>query len=193
MVVRPDPGHRRVRRRHAGSATRPRVYGPQKGATHAQVALLTRRLDRLADQYQARTGVDVRELPGAGAAGGLAGGLAAIGAVLEPGFDVVATAAGFEDAIDGVDLVITGEGKLDATSFAGKTVGGVLEWASDAGVPHLAVIAGQVTARRATRRPSIRTCRSSRSPIACGRAARRSPAPRPSSRRRPTRRRAPRS
>ena len=90
-------------------------------------------------------GVDVRELAGAGAAGGLAGGLAAIGANLEPGFDVVADAAGLEDALDDVDLVVTGEGKLDVTSFDGKTVGGVLEWATDAGVPHIAVIAGQVT------------------------------------------------
>ena len=122
-----------------------RVFGPQKGATDAQVALLTRRLARLADEYEARTGVDVRELAGSGAAGGLAGGLAAIGAHLEPGFDVVADAAGLEDALDDVELVITGEGKLDATSFDGKTVGGVLDWASDAGVPHLAVIAGQVT------------------------------------------------
>jgi glycerate kinase len=122
-----------------------RVYGPQKGATDAQVALLSRRLERLADTYEARTGVDVRELWGSGAAGGLAGGLAAIGAELEPGFDVVADAAGLEDALDGVDLVVTGEGKLDVTSFEGKTVGGVLEWAADAGVPHVAVIAGQVT------------------------------------------------
>jgi glycerate kinase len=121
------------------------IYGPQKGATAAQVALLTRRLERLADQYESRTGVDVRTIVGAGAAGGLAGGLAAIGAQLEPGFDVVATAAGFEEALDDVDLVITGEGKLDATSFDGKTVGGVLEWASDAEVSHVAVIAGQVT------------------------------------------------
>src|SRR4029079_3325009 len=113
-------------------------FGPQKGATDAQVALLTRRLARLADQYEARTGVDVRELAGSGAAGGLAGGLAAIGATLAPGFDVVAAAAGLEDALDDVELVITGEGKLDATSFDGKTVGGVLDWASDAGVPHLA-------------------------------------------------------
>ena len=73
-------------------------------------------------------------LAGAGAAGGLAGGLAAIGAELEPGFDVVADAAGLDDALDGVDLVVTGEGKLDATSFDGKVVGGVLEWAADAGV-----------------------------------------------------------
>jgi glycerate kinase len=123
-----------------------RVFGPQKGASEAQVALLTRRLARLADEYEARTGVDVRELVGGGAAGGLAGGLAAIGAELEPGFDVVADAAGLEDALDGVDLVVTGEGKLDVTSFDGKTVGGVLDWAGDAGVPHVAVIAGQVTA-----------------------------------------------
>ena len=123
-----------------------RVYGPQKGATHAQVALLTRRLERLAEHYEQRMGVDVRGLSGSGAAGGLAGGLAALGADLAPGFEVVATASGFEDAVEDADLVITGEGKLDATSFAGKTVGGVLEWGTDAGVPHLAVVAGQVTA-----------------------------------------------
>jgi glycerate kinase len=121
-----------------------RVFGPQKGATQAQVALLTRRLARLADEYESRTGVDVRGFEGAGAAGGLAGGLAAIGADLEPGFDVVAEAAGLEDALD-VDLVITGEGKVDTTSFDGKTVGGVLAWAADVGVPHAAVIAGQIT------------------------------------------------
>jgi glycerate kinase len=122
-----------------------RVFAPQKGASDAQVALLTRRLASLAEQYEQRTGVDVRALDGAGAAGGLAGGLAAIGAELEPGFDVVASAVGLDDALEGVDLVVTGEGRLDATSFAGKVVGGVLEWAGDAGVPRVAVIAGQVT------------------------------------------------
>jgi glycerate kinase len=122
-----------------------RVFAPQKGASDAQVALLTRRLASLAEQYQQRTGVDVRALPGAGAAGGLAGGLAAIGAELEPGFEVVANAVGLDTAMEDVDLVVTGEGRLDATSFSGKVVGGVLEWAADAGVPHVAVIAGQVT------------------------------------------------
>jgi glycerate kinase len=107
--------------------------------------LLTRRLGLLADQYEQRTGVDVRVLPGSGAAGGLAGGLAAIGAELEPGFEVVAGAAGLESALEGVELVVTGEGRLDASSFDGKVVGGVVEWATDAGVPHCAVIAGQVT------------------------------------------------
>jgi len=122
------------------------VFAPQKGASAAQVALLTRRLATLADQYEQRTGVDVRSIPGAGAAGGLAGGLAAIGAELEPGFEVVAGAAGLEGALEGIELVMTGEGRLDSTSFDGKVVGGVLDWATDAGVPHAAVIAGQVTA-----------------------------------------------
>jgi glycerate kinase len=122
-----------------------RVFGPQKGASAAQVALLSRRLERLADEYAARAGVDVRELEGGGAAGGLAGGLAAIGARLEPGFEVVANAAGLDAALDGVDLVVTGEGRVDATSFAGKVVGGVLEWAADLGVPRRGVIAGYIT------------------------------------------------
>jgi glycerate kinase len=121
------------------------VYGPQKGATAAQVALLTRRLRRLAEEYERRTGVDVTEIEGSGAAGGLAGGLAALGATLEPGFDVVAQAAGLEDALEDVDLVVTGEGKLDRTSFAGKVVGGVLEWAAEEGIAHQTVIAGQAT------------------------------------------------
>jgi glycerate kinase len=122
-----------------------RVYGPQKGATDAQVALLTRRLAFLADEYLARTGVDVGSLRGAGAAGGLAGGLAALGARLEPGFEVVAEAVGLEDAFEDALLVVTGEGRLDASSLSGKVVGGVLDWAESAAVPHRAVIAGQVT------------------------------------------------
>jgi glycerate kinase len=121
------------------------VFAPQKGASAAQVALLARRLETLADEYAQRTGVDVRSLEGGGAAGGLAGGLAAIGARLEPGFDVVAQAVGLEEAMEGVDLVITGEGKLDAASFEGKVVGGVLEWAEDLGVGRRAVVTGQAT------------------------------------------------
>jgi glycerate kinase len=122
-----------------------KVYGPQKGASDAQVALLTRRLHGLADQYLSRTGVDVTTIEGAGAAGGLAGGLAAIGASLEPGFEVVAQASGFENLLADADLVVTGEGKLDATSFDGKVVGGVLGWAAEEGIAHTAVIVGQAT------------------------------------------------
>jgi glycerate kinase len=122
-----------------------RVYGPQKGASDAQIALLTRRLDRLAEHYLARTRVDVTEVEGGGAAGGLGGGLAALGARLEPGFDVVAAAVGLEEAMEGTSFVVTGEGRLDVTSLEGKVVGGVLDWAADLGVEHCAVIAGQVT------------------------------------------------
>jgi glycerate 2-kinase len=122
-----------------------RVYGPQKGATGPQVELLTRRLASVARTYVERTGRDVTELDGAGAAGGLAGGLAALGARLEPGFDVIAQAAGLEDAFDGVHLVVTGEGRTDVTSFEGKVVGGVLEWAAELGIERRAVIAGQMS------------------------------------------------
>jgi glycerate kinase len=121
------------------------VYGPQKGASDAQVSLLTRRLARLADQYRSRTGVNVESLTGGGAAGGLAGGLAAIGARLAPGFDAVAEAVGLEAALDGATLAVTGEGKLDSSSLEGKVVGGVLAWAEDLGVPGVAVIVGQAT------------------------------------------------
>ena len=122
-----------------------RVYGPQKGATEAQISLLTRRLEMLAGQYRARTGVDVTKLVGAGAAGGLAGGLAAIGAQLVPGFDAIAEAVGLERVLEGADLMLTGEGKLDDSSLAGKVVGGALAWADDLDVARVAIIAGQVT------------------------------------------------
>jgi glycerate kinase len=118
-------------------------FAPQKGATPAQVALLTRRLERLAQLYEERYGVDVRDLPGSGAAGGLAGGLAAVGATLVPGFDLVADAIGLAARIGRADLVVTAEGFLDEHSFAGGVVGGVLTLAADAGVPSL-VIAGEV-------------------------------------------------
>ena len=116
------------------------VFAPQKGATPAQVELLRRRLERLADSYLDDYGVDVRDLEGSGAAGGLAGGLAAIGAELQSGFDVVADEVELFDRIEGADLVITGEGFLDAESFDGKVVGGVCDLAAEAGVPVLAVV-----------------------------------------------------
>jgi glycerate kinase len=122
-----------------------RLYGPQKGASSAQVSLLSRRLERLAQQYESRTGVDVTELEGAGAAGGLAGGLAAIGARLAPGFDVIAEALDFGVALEHADLVVTGEGRLDTTSLEGKVVGGVVDWADEYAVPAVSVIVGQAT------------------------------------------------
>ncbi|MGH9179015.1 MAG: glycerate kinase [Acidimicrobiales bacterium] len=116
------------------------AFAPQKGATPAQVALLRRRLERLAQVYLEDYGVDVRSLRGSGAAGGLAGGLAAVGATLLPGFDFVSDAIGLPERIAGADLVVTGEGFLDEQSFAGKAVGGVVELAEEAGVPALVVV-----------------------------------------------------
>lgn len=118
-----------------------RVFAPQKGATPAQVELLTRRLQRLVGLYSDRFGVDVGQLPGAGAAGGLAGGLAALGATLVPGFDLVADVVDLASHLERADLVVTGEGTLDEQSFEGKSVGGVIAMASSAGVPVL-VVAG---------------------------------------------------
>jgi len=103
-----------------------RVFGPQKGATPEQVELLTARLDRLAGRYREEFGVDVTSLPGAGAAGGLAGGLAALGARITSGFELVAEFVGLDKKLATADLVMTGEGLLDRQSFSGKVVGGVM-------------------------------------------------------------------
>jgi glycerate kinase len=119
------------------------LFAPQKGATPAQVELLRRRLQRLAQVYLDEHGVDVLSLSGAGAAGGLAGGLAAAGATLVEGFDLVADEVGLDDVLEHADLVITGEGFVDEQSFDGKVVGGVVERAQAVGVP-VWVIAGEV-------------------------------------------------
>ena len=121
------------------------VFAPEKGATPAQVALLRRRLERLVQVYVRDYGVDVSDLPGSGAAGGLAGGLAAAGALLVPGFDAVAEVTDLRERIAVADLVVTGEAVVDAESFEGKAVGGVVELATEAGVPVL-VVAGDVVA-----------------------------------------------
>ncbi len=102
------------------------VFAPQKGADAEQVALLAARLQELAEEYRAELGVDVTSLARAGAAGGLAGGLAARGAQLCEGFATVAAAVGLDASLAAAGIVVTGEGFLDRTSLAGKVVGGVL-------------------------------------------------------------------
>src|SRR5207248_1713623 len=109
------------------------VFAPQKGATPEQVELLR---DRLA-------ALDVPDMPMAGAAGGLAGGLAALGATLVPGFDLVADRLDIDRHLSEADPVITGEGLVDATSLTGKVVGSVLAHAALADVPTI-VVAGDV-------------------------------------------------
>jgi glycerate kinase len=117
------------------------VFAPQKGASPAQVELLRRRLERLVQVYRETYGVDVSTIDGAGAAGGLAGGLCALGAELVSGFDLVAEHGELHELVEGADLVVTGEGYLDAQSFEGKVVGGVAAVAAEHGVPVL-VVAG---------------------------------------------------
>jgi glycerate kinase len=119
------------------------VFGPQKGATPRDVAFLAKRLRRLWNYYLVRFGCDVSCIPGAGAGGGLAGGLAAIGATLTSGFERVATDLGLDGALAASDLAVTGEGRFDQTSLSGKVVGGVCRRAATAGVPVLAVVGQQ--------------------------------------------------
>jgi glycerate kinase len=126
------------------------VFGPQKGASPAEVEFLRRRLERLAQVYDEEYGVAVGDLARAGAAGGLAGGLAAIGASLVDGVDLVADELALDELVDGVDLVVSGEGYLDASSFEGKVVGGVAAHATALAVP-LFVVAGRVDPEVAAR------------------------------------------
>jgi len=116
------------------------VFGPQKGATASQVRLLTGRLERLVQMYRENYGVDVSKIEGAGAAGGLAGGLVALGGKLIPGFEMVADETNLHDRVAQADLVITGEGQIDHTSYDGKVVGGVIDTAHHFNKPVAAVV-----------------------------------------------------
>ncbi|MEO7981597.1 MAG: glycerate kinase, partial [Sporichthyaceae bacterium] len=121
-----------------------RVYGPQKGATPDDVALLEAGLVRLADVLLRELGADVASVPGAGAAGGVgAGALAFLGARLTPGIDLLLDLVGFDTALAESDLVVTGEGSVDAQTLSGKAPLGVARRAWAAGVPVL-VLAGRV-------------------------------------------------
>jgi len=125
------------------------TYGPQKGATPADVDDLDRRLGRYADALERATGRTERETPGAGAAGGTGFGLLALAdrfasLALVPGIDVVMAAADFEGKLARADLAITGEGRVDEQTAFGKTALGVARRASAAGVPCI-VVGGGVT------------------------------------------------
>ena len=128
----------------AGAAA---IYGPQKGATPGLVALLDDRLRAFADALDAATGRSERDTPGAGAAGGVGYALLSIADrlrefALRPGVDLVMEAADFADRLARADLVITGEGRIDAQTGFGKTALGVARRAQVAGVPCLALGGG---------------------------------------------------
>lgn len=121
------------------------VYGPQKGATRADVDILE---ERLSSWVSSINGSQLAQRAGAGAAGGLGFALMAMGGVRKSGIEVVASATGLAERISDADLVITGEGSFDWQSLRGKVVSGVAHLASRVGVPVI-VLAGQVlTGRR---------------------------------------------
>lgn len=117
------------------------VYGPQKGVDPACVAGYDAWMGRYAGLVERATGVSVARLPGAGAAGGLGAGLAAFcGARIESGIDYVLDAVGLDARVAEADLVITGEGRMDAQTANGKAPVGVSRRAKAAGVPCVAVV-----------------------------------------------------
>lgn len=122
------------------------VFGPQKGADSDTVALLDAALARWADVVEPAVGRSVRDVPGAGAAGGLGAALLAFGrTTLESGADLVMDAVGLDEHLATADLILTGEGRFDAQSAAGKVPVKVAERAAAAGVPAI-VFAGLLDA-----------------------------------------------
>ena len=120
------------------------VFGPQKGATPDDVLFLDRALGHLAAIVGRDLGVDLRDEPGAGAAGGLGFGLMAfLGARIRSGFDVVSEAVGLPARVERADLVVTGEGRFDSQSVRGKVPAGVLRMADEHAVPAV-VVCGDV-------------------------------------------------
>ena len=121
------------------------IFGPQKGATPEQVARLDEALRRWARLVAGATGRDWSQAPGAGAAGGVGfAALAVLGAQQRSGIDLILDLVGFDAALDGADLVVTGEGSLDTQSLAGKAPVGVARAAARRGIPVVAV-AGRST------------------------------------------------
>ena len=120
------------------------VYGPQKGASPADVAELDAALTQFAIVAAKTTGVDVRDVPGAGAAGGFGGGfLALAGAHLRPGAELVLDVLDFQRHLEGADLVVTGEGRLDRQTLSGKAPYAVAQAARARGIPVVA-LAGSI-------------------------------------------------
>ena len=120
-----------------------RVFGPQKGADEAMIARLDAGLRHFADVLKRDCGADVSELSGAGAAGGMGAGCAALlRAELRSGIEAVLDTVGFDARLAGADLVITGEGRIDSQSVRGKVISGIAKRTKRAGVPLVAIVGG---------------------------------------------------
>jgi glycerate kinase len=120
------------------------VYGPQKGATPDMVEQLDAALRHFSEVIRKELGLEVEDMPGAGAAGGLGAGLVAfLNASLQRGIDIVCDSIDFDKHLIGSDLVLTGEGRIDHQTARGKTVAGIAGRAKRAGIPVIA-IAGEL-------------------------------------------------
>ena len=120
------------------------VYGPQKGASPTEVKRLDKGLQHFAQRVKEQLGMDMQNIPGAGAAGGLGGGAVAfLGAILASGIHLIKEIADFDNAITGADWIVTGEGKLDDQTLSGKTIAGVLSSAQKQNIP-VAALCGLV-------------------------------------------------
>lgn len=122
------------------------VYGPQKGASEEMCRRLDEALSHYAKVIRADLDIEVKDLPGAGAAGGLGAGLVAfLGAELLPGIDIVIESVGLVDHLGDASLVFTGEGRIDGQTLFGKTVSGVVARAKALRIPTVAIV-GEVAA-----------------------------------------------
>lgn len=117
------------------------VFAPQKGADEKTVRMLDRGLSHLAEILRQQTGIDITRIAGAGAAGGMGGGMAAFfQSPLQSGIEIILDTVHFNEMLENTDLVFTGEGKLDSQSMHGKVVDGVAHRTKAAGVPLIAVV-----------------------------------------------------
>lgn len=116
------------------------IFGPQKGASAADVAVLDQALAHFASVCAKHFGKDEQHIPGMGAAGGLGFAIkTCFTARLRPGVELIAELAGLVPALEGADLVFTGEGRMDAQTLSGKTPAGVARYASQRGIPVIAI------------------------------------------------------
>ena len=119
------------------------VFAPQKGADAEKVKSLDAGLRHFGDVIRSQLGIDVSRMPGAGASGGMgAGCVALLGGMIQSGIDAVLDVTGFDRQLEGADLVITGEGRIDSQSAGGKVISGVARRTKAKGIPLIAIAGG---------------------------------------------------
>ncbi len=121
------------------------VYGPQKGASPDEIKALDEGLKNIAKLFEKQFNMDVQNIKGAGAAGGMGAGTSVfLNAELKSGNDLVKSLVAFDEKIKGADWIITGEGKLDSQTLSGKTIDGVITSAKKQNIP-VAALCGSIS------------------------------------------------